>query len=289
MLRTYVKTVTTLEVCSGMVQVDSASASPHSQHAQADTDLEPASVSDPSQEDMALAAAAFSLPAGRLSVHSNPLHQGASIQPLQQQQQQQQQHDHHLQQLQPRVHGGSSPRSSHAAVRHVNSSFTHAAEGWASQQDTSTSQVGSPKLGTNHTHGMSRSTAHGSGQAPNSPHGFRQAAAGQGSKHMQDEAEDQGAVALQHASSTSAMMSLAQQASQPSWGGHQSPPKRHSRLTGASTAHLTCTDPAYQASRACYLYRTVSLPQSQSPISSSIFACLTAFRPCFVSVVSTTC
>ena len=182
-------------------------------------DLDSASIASPAPEDLASADHAglgIRLHADNASMqpHAAGLPANPSQAPDSQQQWQ----------LQQRSHGLDSSAGSHADMHHAGSSYLHAAEGVPSQQAPSTSQ------------GLSqpRGIIHGRTHVPGSPGSLRQDTAGQGSKHGLDEEEEQKAVALQHASSTSAMMSLAKQASQPSWGSHQQPVKKHSRHTGQS-------------------------------------------------------
>ena len=177
-------------------------------------DLDTASVCSPAPENMPPVADTVDVPPDS-AVHSTA--------PSQAMQHASHQHHNHHQQQQ---HGKHTPLSSHAAmqplyeVHHTATTHDRTAERLTPQQQSPmTSQ------GVGHSHG----TIHGTTQAASSRQGVRQS-----SRHGQvdGDEEQQGAVTLQHASSTSAMMSLAQQALQSSWNSHQQPVKKHSRHTG---------------------------------------------------------
>ena len=196
-------------------------ASPRSQHAQSDMDLDTASSASPAPEDLTSAGpAGFSIPLHAENASMQPHAAGLPAKPSQPLHQEQQQW-----QLQQRSHGLDSSTGSHAAMHHAGSSYAHGAEEVVpSQQAPSTSQSLSQPHGT----------THGTTHVPGSPGILRQDTAGHSSRHGLDEEEEQKAVALQHASSTSAMMSLAKQASQPSWASHQQQVKKHGRHIGQS-------------------------------------------------------
>ena len=148
-----------------------------------------------------------------------------------------QNHHHQQQQQQQQQQGKHTPLSSIAAmqplheVHHAASTHDRTAERVTTQQQSPSTSQGSSQV-----HGTTHSTT----QAASGIQGMRQGHAGQSPRHGHDDCdeEQQGAVTLQHASSTSAMMSLAQQASRNS---HQQPIKRHNRHTGQLHQHHTHT------------------------------------------------
>ncbi len=130
-----------------------------------------------------------------------------------------------------------SQASSHAASAAASASrgvsnHGHAAESTSAQQ-----------TGMSHSFASSAAQGPGFGSGTTQMPGFAGNSGSQvlrqgtatGPRHSHGEEEEQGTVPLQHASSTSAMLSLAQQASQASWASQQQAAKRHSRHTGQCT------------------------------------------------------
>ena len=150
------------------------------------------------------------------------------------------------QQQQQQQQRGHAPLSSHAAMQplHELHHATHGstAERLTSQQSPSTSQ------GHSQGHGATHSLT----QTSSSFQGLRQSHAGQSPGYGEGEEHGAPVATLQHASSTSAMMSLAQQASQSSWNAHQQPVKRHSRHTG----QLEAVAPKPSSTDLCLLLTT---------------------------------
>ncbi|KAL3156963.1 hypothetical protein ABBQ38_001221 [Trebouxia sp. C0009 RCD-2024] len=203
-----------------VVQVDSTLASPRSQQAPSDMDLDTASVCSPAPENALPAADTPCSPrAGPARMQPDsalqPVALTQAVQRLSKQHYQQQQQ----QQQQQRELG---PTSSHAAMQPVPDGHPALSAALSAR----TAERCTPQQGPSTTHGRS--------QAPGNAQSLRQGHAGQ-SRPDEDE-EQGGAVTLQHASSTSAMMSLAQQAAQFNWNSHQQPVKKHSRLTGSQIA-----------------------------------------------------
>lgn len=202
------------------VQVDSTLTSPRSQHAPSDMDLDTAPV---------FGAAPVNMPPVADTADMQPDSAMHSIAPSQAMQHVSHQH-HHQPQQQQQQNGKHTPLSSHAAmqplydVHHTASSHNRAADRLTPQQPSPMASQGLSR-----GHGTTRGTTHGATQATGNRQGMRQSPR---HGHVDGDEEQQGAVMLQHASSTSAMMSLAQQASQSSWHSHQQPVKRHSRHTG---------------------------------------------------------
>lgn len=190
-----------------------------SQHASSDMDLDTASACSPALDNLALAADSAdmqldSLQAAALSqAVQHVSHQQQSQQPQQQQRE-------------------GIPWNSHAALQPLQE--VHQAAGAHSYTaERVTPQLQSPSMMSSQGQSQGHGRSHGTTQAPSGPQGMMQGHAGQSPRHGHHEEDEQReAVTLQHASSTSAMMSLAQQAAQSSWNSHQQTVKRHSRHTG---------------------------------------------------------
>ena len=205
-----------------LFQVDSVPGSPRSQHAQSDMDIDSASANSHAPDDSASGQQLSGYAAAHQNLQPDPNMQ--SVTSTQSHQTDHQQHQHLLltRDSQASSHAASAAASASQGV----SSHGHAAESTPTQQ-----------TGMSHSFASSVAQVPGSGSGTTEMPGFagsqvlRQGTA-TGARHSHGEEEEQGMVSLQHASSTSAMLSLAQQASQASWASQQQAAKRHSRHTG---------------------------------------------------------
>ena len=224
--------------CLLLFQVDSVPGSPRSQHAQSDMDIDAATANSHAPDDGQQLS-------GYASAHQN-LQPDPDMQPVTSTHSHLPDHQQHQHLLLTREAQATSHAASAAAPTSQGvSSHGHAAESTAAQQ-----------TGMSHSFASSAAQVPGFGSGMTQVPGFggnpgsqvlRQGTA-TGPRHSHGEEEGQGAVPLQHASSTSAMLSLAQQASQASWASQQQAAKRHSRHTGqcaqAHTVPCSFTLPA---------------------------------------------
>jgi len=214
-----------LTSCLLLFQVDSVPGSPRSQHAQSDMDIDAASANSHAPDDSASGQQLLGYAAAHQQLQPDPNMQ--SVTSPQSHQPDHQQHQHLLltRDAQTSSHAASAAASTSQGV----SNHGHAAESTPAQQ-----------TGMSHSFASSAAQAPGFGSGTTQMPGFagnpgsqvlRQGTAN-GPRHSHGEEEEQGTISLQHASSTSAMLSLAQQASQASWASQQQAAKRHSRHTG---------------------------------------------------------
>ena len=213
--------------------------SPRSQHGQSDMDIDPAAVATSTPEYASLPSEGQGA-SEHAAAHSSmqPDAEMHSIAPSQQQQQ------HHQQQV---LNGHEGRSNSHVAsatglsLHHIPQaagSHGYGAEATIPPQQTSTSHGHSFASAAAQMPGFASSTTQLPGFVPNPGSQSTRQSTATGPRHGHGEEEDQGAAPLQHASSTSAMLSLAQQASQASWTNHQQAAKRHSRHTGQHPAAI---------------------------------------------------
>ncbi len=208
-----------------LFQVDSVPGSPRSQHAQSDMDIDAASANSHAPDDSAPGQQL----SGYAAAHQN-LQPDTDMQSLTSAQSHQPDHQQHQRVLltheaQATSHAASAAASASQGVGNSG----HAAEGTPAQQ-----------TGMSHSFASSAAQVPGLGSGTTQMPGFAGNSGSQvlrqgtaiGPRHSHGEEEEQGTVPLQHASSTSAMLSLAQQASQASWASQQQAAKRHSRHTG---------------------------------------------------------
>ena len=212
--------------------------SPRSQHAQSDMDIDAATANSHAPDDGQQLS-------GYASAHQN-LQPDPDMQPVTSPHSHLPDHQQHQHLLLTREAQATSHAASAAAPTSQGvSSHGHAAESTAAQQ-----------TGMSHSFASSAAQVPGFGSGMTQVPGFggnsgsqvlRQGTA-TGPRHSHGDEEEQGAVPLQHASSTSAMLSLAQQASQASWASQQQAAKHHSRHTGqcaqAHTVPCSFTLPA---------------------------------------------
>ncbi|DBA92207.1 TPA: hypothetical protein ACH3X1_015916 [Trebouxia sp. C0004] len=207
------------------MQVDSVPGSPRSQHGQSDMDIDAATAHSHALEDYIPGQQLPGYPAAHQNLQPHPDMQ--SVTSTQSHQPDHRQHQHLLltRESQATSHAASGAASAAQGV----SSHGHAAECTPAQQ-----------TGMSHSFASCVAQVPGFGSGTTQMPGFvgnsgsqvlRQGTA-TGPRHSHGEEEEQGTVPLQHASSTSAMLSLAQQASQASWASQQQAAKRHSRHTG---------------------------------------------------------
>ncbi|KAL0026283.1 hypothetical protein WJX77_008174 [Trebouxia sp. C0004] len=211
------------------MQVDSVPGSPRSQHGQSDMDIDAATAHSHALEDYIPGQQLPGYPAAHQNLQPHPDMQ--SVTSTQSHQPDHRQHQHLLltRESQATSHAASGAASAAQGV----SSHGHAAECTPAQQ-----------TGMSHSFASCVAQVPGFGSGTTQMPGFvgnsgsqvlRQGTA-TGPRHSHGEEEEQGTVPLQHASSTSAMLSLAQQASQASWASQQQAAKRHSRHTGSQMA-----------------------------------------------------
>jgi len=211
-----------LTSCLLLFQIDSVPGSPRSHYAQSDMDIDAASANSHAPDDSASGQQLSGYAAAHQNLQPDPNMQ--SVTSPQSHQPDHQQHQHLLltRDAQTSSHVASAAASASQGV----SNHGHAAESTPAQQ-----------TGMSHSFASSAAQVPGSGSGTTQMPGFagsqvlRQGTA-TGARHSHGEEEEQSTVSLQHASSTSAMLSLAQQASQASWASQQQAAKRHSRHTG---------------------------------------------------------
>ncbi|KAA6423372.1 MAG: kinase domain containing [Trebouxia sp. A1-2] len=218
-------------------QVDSVPGSPKSQHIQSDMDIDAATANSHTQDDGQQLS-------GHAAAHQNlqPDPDMQSVTSTQSHQSDHQQHQHLLltREAQATSHAASAGASASQGVSH----HGHAAESTPAQQTGMSHSFASSAA---QLPGFGTSTPQMPGFAGNSGSQVRQGTA-TGPRHSHGEEEEQGTAPLQHASSTSAMLSLAQQASQASWASQQQQAaKRHSRHTGSQMAEPGSVIPPHKA------------------------------------------
>ena len=197
---------------------------------------------------------------GHAAAHQNlqPDPDMQSVTSTQSHQSDHQQHQHLLltREAQATSHAASAGASASQGVSH----HGHAAESTPAQQTGMSHSFASSAA---QLPGFGTSTPQMPGFAGNSGSQVRQGTA-TGPRHSHGEEEEQGTAPLQHASSTSAMLSLAQQASQASWASQQQQAaKRHSRHTGQCTRPHTvpCSLTMPAACQAAITLQTVACVQ----------------------------